>query len=288
MPLQSRPELFPQQDPASADPRSTAEALLFVVAPEAALPQDPGSVEELEQAQRLGIGSAMALRMFRSPAHWQGSLDDLVSEGCADVQGLDPFALSAAASASAAVVSAEPGQPPERRRLICDAVVPHLEARSHWLGVYAVSGARAAAMPARNDTDRHPIHSLAIDSVRCLDRFALREADNETCWFYPTDDGSFLAWENQRRVETLPGFLPERPVQEEPVVFQRSDLRVLWSLMADDLALTCVGLTCRGRRIEWPVHRSQPEPFATWTAFAVDSAAETTYSELAAITVFQS
>jgi hypothetical protein len=56
--------------------------------------------------------------------------------------------------------------------------------------------------------------------------------------------------------------------------------------MADDLALTCVGLTFRGRRIEWPVIRTQPEPFATWTCFEVDSGAESTYQENASITLF--
>ena len=88
--------------------------------------------------------------------------------------------------------------PQERRRLICDAVVPHLEARSHWVGVYAVEGAPWPDDRSGSDPDAsHPCRRLAIRSVRCLDRFALREADNETCWFYPTDDGSFLAWDGQ-------------------------------------------------------------------------------------------
>ena len=270
------------------------EALLFVVAPEASLPTDPSSLEELEQAQRIGIRSALALRMFRAPTGWTGSLDDLVGEGRADGLGQDPFA-------------AEPVQPQERRRLLCDAVIPQLEARSQWVGVYGLTGVRhpwtaepgaagsatvgpgqagVAAAPAAG-APSHPCRTLAVQRLRCLDRFPLRQADNETCWFYPTEDGPYLAWENQRRVETLPGFLPERPLQAEPVAFERADLHVLWSLMADDLALTCVGLTYRGRRIEWPVRATQPEPFATWTAFRVDSSAEATYTELAAITVFQ-
>ncbi len=265
------------------------EALLFVVAPEAALPIGPTDLATLEAAQRSGIGSAMAIRMFRAPATWQGSLDDLVAEGRADGRGLDPFATAADIQPPAPVAgAAEAPAGPERRRLICDAVVPHLEPRSHWVGVYALMGTASAEPPASSrPTARHPAQALRVEAVRCLDRFPLREADNETCWFYPTDDGTFLAWENQRRVETLPGFLPERPLQSEPVSFQRSDLRVLWSLMADDLALTCVGLTYRGRRIEWPVQRSQSEPFATWTAFRIDSSAESSYAELAAITVFQ-
>lgn len=256
-------------------------ALLFVVAAESQLPEAP-TVAELELAQLSGIGGAMALRMFRTPDGWSGQLDELVAEGLADAQGLDPFPRPPAASSAA-----EPSPAAERRRLICDAVVPHLDPHAHWIGVYALEGEpRDPAPPAALAAGSHPCRTLAISSVRCLDRFPLREADNETCWFYPTDDGTFLAWENQRRVQTLPGYLPERPVQAEPVAFQRSDLRVLWSLMADDLALTCVGLTCRGRRIEWPIASSDPEPFATWTAFQVDSSAETTYREIAAITVF--
>lgn len=290
MPETSQPPERPQAPeavtPSPSTPASVAEgqgtslsALLFVVAPESSLPSAPASIEELEAAQRSGIGSAMGLRMYRVPAGWSDSLDDLVSEGLADVSGADPFA---------SFPPADPAAPPERRRLICDAVVPHLEARSHWIGVYAVEGEPLAGdRPAAAADAAHPCRSLAIRSLRCLDRFALREADNETCWFYPTDDGTFLAWENQRRVRTRPGYLPERPTQSEAVSFQRSDLRVLWSLMADDLALTCVGLTCKGRRIEWPVIGSEAEPFATWTAFQVDSTAESSYSELAAITVFQ-
>jgi len=56
--------------------------------------------------------------------------------------------------------------------------------------------------------------------------------------------------------------------------------------MADDQALTCVGLTYQKRRIEWPIAASNPEPLATWTAFRVDAMADDTYRELASITVF--
>ena len=281
MPQPPSPPPFPLSEPDPAGSGPVLQALLFVVAPEEALPHDPSGFAALQQAQHAGIGGAMALRMFRAPAAWSGSLDDLVAEGRADARGQDPFEPPAAPGPSAPSA--------ERRRLLCDAVVPHLEARSHWVGVYAAEG---PALPGAADrvtaAGSHPCRTLAIETLRCLDRFPLREADNETCWFYPTDDGLFLAWEKQLRVETLPGFLPERPVQEEAVRFERSDLRVLWSLMADDLALTCVGLTYRGRRIEWPLQSSRAEPFATWTAFRVDSAAESTYAELAAITVFES
>jgi hypothetical protein len=57
--------------------------------------------------------------------------------------------------------------------------------------------------------------------------------------------------------------------------------------MADDLALTCVGITFRGRRIEWPIVATDPEPFATWTCFRVDTSAENPYQENSSITVFR-
>ena len=56
--------------------------------------------------------------------------------------------------------------------------------------------------------------------------------------------------------------------------------------MADDQALTCVGLTYQRRRIEWPVTATDPEPFATWTSFRVDSMADDNYREISSITVF--
>jgi len=228
--------------------------------------------------QRAGIGSAVALRIFRAPGDWQGSLDHLVADGQADASGHDPFQspLGSAPQGEAAV---------GRRRLICDALVPHFEPRSHSIGVYLVEGEPRQDAPA--EPLAHPLRALVIRSIRCLDRLPLRDAANETCWFYPTEDGTYLGWENQRRVETLPGFLPERALVEHPPSFERADLHVLWSLMADDLALTCVGFTLNGRRIDWPLRGSEPEPFATWTAFQVDSSAEASYGCLANITVFQ-
>jgi hypothetical protein len=252
-----------------------SHALVFVLSPESLLPADGAAARDLVEAQRFGLRSGVAMRIFRAPGEWEGQLDDLVGEGKAAAAGLDPFGNVAE---TAAVVPAA-GGPAERRRLICDALVPHFEPRSHWLSVYQLSGASTA-------TAGHPLDNLTEATVRCLDRFALRDAENETCWFYPTEDGRYLGWENQRRIETLPGFLPERPLQDDAIDYERSAVHVLWSLMADDLALTCVGLTFRGRRIEWPVIRSQAEPFATWTAFQVDSGAESTYQENASITVF--
>jgi hypothetical protein len=246
-----------------------SHALVFVLAPEAALPDDGASLEALVAAQQGGLRSGVALRIFRAPDRWADELEDLVGDGSADASGSDPF-------------QGAPEAQGERRRLVCDAVVPHFEPRSHWLGVYSVSGEELAG------ESSHPFHSLPEPTVRCLDRFALRDAEYETCWFYPTEDGSYLGWENKRRLQALPGYLIERPFQETPPSYGREGVHVLWSLMADDLALTCVGLTYRGRRIEWPIQASQPEPFSTWTSFRVDSSAEHAYGELSSITVFPS
>lgn len=243
-------------------------ALVFVIAPAAALPEATATLADLAAAQLSGLRTALALRLFRAPEGWTGALDDLVSEGRADARGFDPFATAAGLA------------PGERRRLVCDAVVPHLEPRALWLGVYALQGER------RESAESHPFAALVDPVVHCLDRFALREAENETCWFYPTDDATYLAWENKRRIQTLPGYLPERPFEESAPAYERSGVHVLWSLLADDLALTCVGLTYRGRRIEWPIQSAEPEPFATWTSFALDSSLESSYRELSSITVF--
>ena len=56
--------------------------------------------------------------------------------------------------------------------------------------------------------------------------------------------------------------------------------------MADDEALTCVGLTYQGRRIEWPRLEGSPAPSATWTSFEVDTMADPSYVERARISVF--
>jgi hypothetical protein len=57
------------------------------------------------------------------PDQWQGSLDELVANGCATIAGEDPL-----------------GSAPERRSLICDAVVTQFDVPSLWIGVYAVRG----------------------------------------------------------------------------------------------------------------------------------------------------
>lgn len=243
--------------------------LVFVLAPEAALPADGADWELLQQAQLQGIGSGAALRLFQLAPDSTAELEDLVSEGWADVFG-----------GGGGRGGGGSGESTPELRIICDAVVPQLEPRTLWLGVYGLSGVLIAPEV------HHPAGQLEISECRCLDRFPLREAENETCWFYPTDNGRYLCWENQRQLQSSPGFLPDQPLQEQPLAYDRSDVHVLWTLMADDLALTCVGLTYRGQRIEWSSTATELEPWATWSSFEIDSMAEQSYRESSRITVF--
>jgi hypothetical protein len=255
-----------------------AHALVFVLAPEGALPGDGAAWAELLAAQRLGVGSGIALRMFRTATPPELTLDELVTSGQANVSGADPF-VPLRTDPCREDVTPSP-ETASVRRLICDALVPHLEPRSLWLGAYELNGAELQGRTG------HPADRLAIASIRCLDQFSLREADNETCWFYPTENGDYFCWENQRSLELCPGYPADPCIQEGSIPYERSDLRLLWSLMADDQALTCVGLTYQRRRIEWPVIASDPEPIATWTSFRVDSMADDNYRETSSITVF--
>ena len=36
---------------------------------------------------------------------------------------------------------------------------------------------------------------VSTTSLRCLDRVALSDLSNATCWFFPTHEGTFLSWE---------------------------------------------------------------------------------------------
>ncbi|APD47194.1 hypothetical protein KQ302_11140 [Synechococcus sp. CS-602] len=242
-----------------------AFAIIFVLAAEADLPGENPDWDALLTAQHKGISGGVALRIFKVPKEETKTLDELVSEGLAVLAGADPLPGVADESGS------------DR---ICDATVPHLEPRSRWLAVYELSGAAAVAVSG------HPALQMEIEACRCLDRFPLREAANETCWFYPTENGRYLCWENQRQLQSLPGFLPDQPVEAKPVSYDRQDVHVLWSLMADDQALTCVGLTYQGRQIEWSTTPTKSENWATWTSFEVDTMADEAYKEITTLTVF--
>ncbi|MFM7170669.1 MAG: hypothetical protein ACKOPT_02060 [Cyanobium sp.] len=236
-------------------------SLVFVLSREGALPKGACEWNDLVDAQRLGLRSGTQLRLFRVPEGAEESLPDLLDAGTATVSGEQPF----------------PAQQPAP--MICDALVPLVDPRSLWLGVYQVSG-EAKETPGQG-------LPLVVASIDCLDCYALQDAANETCWFYPTDNGRYLSWENRRRIETLPGYLPDRPPQPAPLPYVHGDVHLLWSLMADDLALTCVGLTYRRQRIEWPLLAGAEENLSTWTEFQVDSMAEASYRELNSTTVFK-
>jgi hypothetical protein len=161
----------------------------------------------------------------------------------------------------------EPLSSGQQRRLICDAVVPQFDPRSNAIGVYGRNG--------------------EAGSYRCLDRFPLLDANNETCWFYPTHDGSFLSWERALAITLEPGMVAADTQPQARTSYERSELKLLWSLLADDVSLTCVGLTYGGQRIEWPQTHSRPEPMATWSLFTVDTQADVALTVEASQTVFQ-
>ena len=162
----------------------------------------------------------------------------------------------------------EPAAGAPARRCICDAVVPQFDPHINAIGVYQ-SGA-----------DPNQFH--------CLDRFELGEASNETCWFYPTHDGTFLSWERALTIGLDPGMVPAEAQNQLPSSYERSHLTLLWSLLADDVSLTCVGLTYGGQRIDWPQAHSRPEPMATWSLFTVDTQADVSLRVDASQSVFQS
>jgi hypothetical protein len=153
--------------------------------------------------------------------------------------------------------------------------VPEFAVDSLSLGVYELTGTPASV------GSGEPAASLQLEAIRCLDQVPLRDVQNEACWFYPTDDGLYLSSRNRRTVRFRPGYLPDRPPTRDPLDYQRGRLRLLWSLMADDAEMTCVGLTYNHRRIDWPVESDEPAPSSHWAWFRVDSTAETPYQEIA-------
>ncbi len=242
--------------------------LVFLLVSRSALPKPGAGWQELVEAQSQSLGSGIHLRLFPAQPDWHGSLDDLIIEGKADVSGQNPFFQ---------VVRPSKG---ETNQLLCDSFIPYIEPKLLWLSVYKVEGQSI------DPNEAYPSQSLQIESVECLDQFPLREASNETCWFYPTEDGRYLSWEKRSRIIVQPGFLPDILSKDETSDFQRSEIHLLWSLMADDQSLTCVGLTYKKRRIEWPLLKVEPEPFATWRCFRVDYSSETGHVEESCITVF--
>ncbi len=238
-------------------------ALAFVCCTDADLLRGATDWPTLLNAQRRGLRSGTQLRLFRLPEPTGDPSPSPLASGGLNASGDTPRTRDGEA------------------QLICDALVPLMEPRRLWLGVYQVSG------PPEDPFLPQAGVGLRVETVTCLDCYPLQEAANETCWFYPTDNGHYLAWENRRQIETLPGHLPDRPAQPEPFPYAHGDVHLLWALMADDHALTCVGLTWRRQRIAWPLVSERQERLATWTEFKIDSMAEASYQELNSTTLFQ-
>lgn len=152
-------------------------------------------------------------------------------------------------------------------QLLCDALVVRIEPRHHWLGVY-------------QGTPEDPT------CLQCLDRVALSELSNATCWFYPTHDGTFLSWERGLRLTLKPGSIVDCPEELSSTPYERSRMTVLWSLLGDDASLTCVGLTYGGQRLVWPLQTLSYDPMATWGRFRVDDQADESLVVEDCLTVF--
>jgi hypothetical protein len=206
---------------------------------------------------------APAAQLPDGPVDWI----DLVAAQRQGPRGAFALRLFPAAGHSAEALSglAWDGQLPARP--LCDALVPQFDPRLNALGVYQRSG--------------------EAEPFQCLDRFALADASNETCWFYPTHDGTFLSWERALELGLDPGAVAADAQAAAPRPYDRSHVTVLWSLLADDASLTCVGLTYGGQRIEWPQAHRNPEPMATWSLFTVDTQADVPLRIDASQTVFQ-
>jgi hypothetical protein len=228
--------------------------LVFVIAPPAALPSGDCSLEDLALAQRQGPRGGFALRLFSLGRESAGETPREPGSSAAAEPDLGRLPVA--------------GRPTGRCQMICDATIPHLDPRSLWMGVYQAGD---------ETTGAH----------RCLDRFALSEASNETCWFYPTHDGTFLGWERGLRLVLSPGRVADAPEELLSAPYNRGQLAVLWSLLGDDASLTCVGLTYGGLRIDFPLLQQQPEAMATWSRFRVDTQAEVNLLVLDSRSVFE-
>lgn len=226
------------------------QALVFILAAAHDLPDGSTDWQTLQQVQSRGVVGGTALRLFRLEADRRIGLDQLPLEG---------------------EISGARDRQSGDCQIICDAIIPHLDVKSLWLGVYAQS--------ADSTDDR-------AAQLQLVDRFALREAENETCWFYPTETGNYLSWESEQLLELTPGHVVESDQSSTAADYRRSDVHVLWSLMADDEALTCVGLTYRRRRIEWKPFRCRAESCATWASFSIDVMADPSFRSHASRTVF--
>jgi len=245
------------------------------------LPIEQISWESLKGAHQLGIKSGKALKIYQVPEGNAVSLEHLVESGKAEISGHDPFA--SVRSFSKAINSVEiPSESKASSPRICDTLIPRFDPELLWLGVYQVSGTK------REDAESfvHPAQQLCIEKITCLDKLSLSDVNNDTCWFYPTEDGEYLSWETHHSITTEPGHLADGSLLDDQHQYERGHLNLLWSLMAKDRDLTCVGLTYMNRRIEWPTQITDKKRSANWISFRANSLAEDSYSELSKITVF--
>ena len=245
------------------------------------MPIEHISWEALLAAHRLGVKSGRALRIFHVPEGSTVSLEHLVESGKAEISGDDPFASARDVSREIVGVDLPTVSRPSSPR-ICDTLIPSFEPECLWLGVYQVSGTK------REDIDSftHPAQQLCIEQITCLDKLSLSDVNNDTCWFYPTEDGEYLSWESVHSIAMEPGYLADGSLLDDQDQYERGHLNLLWSLMAKDKDLTCVGLTYKNRRIEWPMQITDKKRSANWTSFRADSLVENSYSEISRITVF--
>ena len=245
------------------------------------MPIEQISWESLKGAHQLGIKSGKALKIYQVPEGNAVSLEHLVESGKAEISGHDPFA--SVRSVSKAINSVEiPSESRPASPRICDTLIPHFDPESLWLGVYEVSGSKNEA----GESFVHPAQQLCIEKITCLDKLSLSDVNNDTCWFYPTEDGEYLSWETHHSITTEPGHLADGSLLDDHHQYERGHLNLLWSLMAKDRDLTCVGLTYMNRRIEWPTQITDRQRSANWISFRANSLAEDSYSELSKITVF--
>lgn len=222
--------------------------LRFVLAPQDALAPDERSFEELAMAQHSGPKGGYTLRLFSQGRRATAPLTELPFDG----------SLTGASR-----------QTSDGCQLLCDATIPHFEPQHHWLGVYEAANAECSR-------------------YSCLDRFALSEANNETCWFYPTHDGSYLSWERAHRLTLQPGLVVDGLQGSESGPYERQRIALLWTLLGDDTSLSCVGLTYGGQRIDWGLNINRSEPAATWSRFQVNSQSETSLVVDESLTMFDS
>jgi len=205
--------------------------LLFVLASESALPDGLCSLDGLCAAQQKGPGEGFALRLFTSAGSAAEDLAKLPLDGRLTGDGR---------------------RMPDGQQLLCDAVLPRYEPECNWLGVYAMD---------LGDTGTYV----------CLDRFPLKDATNETCWFYPTHDGTYLSWERTLRIALQPGAVVDPSPELLAAPYDRDRISLLWSLLKDDECLTSVGLTYGGQRLEWGIQTVEVDTRATWSYFSVNS-----------------